>query len=266
MTSSDQWRCIGAATLGEAHARHGVPCQDAWAWAQVNDALLLAVADGAGSAPRAEVGSARAVDAALDALMSIHPLLAGNLEAAGPDAVIDSLRQALSAVHGALQEMAARENAPMRDFATTLLIAVVTPTHTAAAQVGDGAIVCAMEDASKVMALTRPQHGEYVNVTTFITASDFLECAQFCYLPEPARHLALLTDGLEPIAIGYRLGKPCDGLFSGLFRYMEACEEPIMRRSLLEWLDSERIRDRSDDDKTLLLASRLSPMREEVRS
>ena len=73
------WRFAAASVLGTSHLRHGLPCQDSHACRAVTDgdgrtALVLAVSDGAGSAARAEEGSAiaceilvRAVEARLAA-------------------------------------------------------------------------------------------------------------------------------------------------------------------------------------------------------
>ena len=66
-----RWSVAAAATVGERHIADGRPCEDAWAvrlhtfrgepW------LILAVSDGAGTAGRAQAGSACAVAAFADA-------------------------------------------------------------------------------------------------------------------------------------------------------------------------------------------------------
>jgi hypothetical protein len=64
-----QWRVIGRSVAGSAHVVRDIPCQDALAWRQLPDGrLILAVADGAGSAARSELGAAAAVEALVDAL------------------------------------------------------------------------------------------------------------------------------------------------------------------------------------------------------
>ena len=65
-----RWSVAAAATVGERHIADGRPCEDAWAvrlhtfrgepW------LILAVSDGAGTAGRAQAGSACAVAAFAD--------------------------------------------------------------------------------------------------------------------------------------------------------------------------------------------------------
>ena len=57
---------LGARAVGPAHERSGTPCQDAFAWAVLSaEAVVVAVADGAGSAAHAEEGARLAVEAAV---------------------------------------------------------------------------------------------------------------------------------------------------------------------------------------------------------
>lgn len=57
---------------GTSHQRRSLPCQDAWCWKRASDDILLAaVADGAGSVTRSDVGAKVAVEAAIDFLATI---------------------------------------------------------------------------------------------------------------------------------------------------------------------------------------------------
>jgi len=63
------WQVIGAAVQGLSHQKQGLPCQDALEFRCLPDGVLLvALADGAGSATRSEVGARAAVQVALDSL------------------------------------------------------------------------------------------------------------------------------------------------------------------------------------------------------
>ena len=60
------WSVLGRSVRGTAHLRHGVRCQDSWHVGRVpGGGLVIAVADGAGSAARSDEGSAVAVRAAV---------------------------------------------------------------------------------------------------------------------------------------------------------------------------------------------------------
>src|SRR5688572_12200023 len=63
------WRPVAASVRGRGHEQRSQPCQDACGVILTGDGVLIAaVADGAGSAARAEEGSALAVEVALEAL------------------------------------------------------------------------------------------------------------------------------------------------------------------------------------------------------
>ncbi len=62
------WRAIGASVAGTSHRRSDRSCEDFHAYRQLqNGTLLLAVADGAGSASRAAQGADWVVHAAIEA-------------------------------------------------------------------------------------------------------------------------------------------------------------------------------------------------------
>ena len=59
----DSWRVVGVSVVGTSHLDRAVPCQDAHRYQVLSGGeLLVAVADGAGSAARAEAGASRAVE------------------------------------------------------------------------------------------------------------------------------------------------------------------------------------------------------------
>src|SRR5438874_1519448 len=61
-----RWRVVGTSVPGVRHRRRGEPCQDVFRRTETADGtLVIAVADGAGSAEFAEVGARRAVEGAV---------------------------------------------------------------------------------------------------------------------------------------------------------------------------------------------------------
>jgi hypothetical protein len=252
------WRCTGVSVPGNGHIKRGVPCQDANGWAVLNDFLVLAAADGAGSARYAEKGSVRAVEGAIDYLVmrGVGDLLgrAGGSREKRYSAV---LLQAFRSAHRAVAQAAALEGATSRDLATTLLVMVVGPDCAAAGQIGDGAIVYAGQDPGCAMRATTPLQREHVNETEFLTQANFLDCVRVGFLDGRVEQLALLTDGLEPLAITYRTQAPLPGFFRGLFEFMKQSTPAAIREQAVErLLRAPYLAERSDDDKTLLLAAR----------
>lgn len=243
------WRVIGASVEGSDHRQAGRCCDDACGWRQAGELLLLAVADGAGSARQGGEGARLAVEAALGALRD------GLLEIS-PDWTL-ALHRALRTARVVLEAEAYYRGQPLREFATTLLLAVADGERLGAIQLGDGAIVA--RRGGRWQRLTRPNEGEYANETVFLTvlepqryASSFLGCGG------DLEALVLLTDGLENLALSLREGEPHTPFFEALHRFARREEEVgALEAALRRELASERIEARTDDDKTLLIALRL---------
>ncbi|HLK60241.1 MAG TPA: PP2C family serine/threonine-protein phosphatase [Chthonomonadaceae bacterium] len=249
--TADRWRVAAASAQGVSHARSGQPCQDAHAWtAPGGDLLILAVADGAGSAALSEVGATIAVREALRASAEA-PASAPAGEAQVRERLIAALESAASGV----EAEAATRDLPVQDLASTLILVLATPTGVAIAQVGDGAVVAGDADG-KIFALTKPENGEYANTTTFLTSPGALENAQFVLHPSPITALAVFSDGLQRCALRMPDATPYAPFFTPLFRFV--ADEPDANEAntqLTAFLNSPRVLERTDDDITLILAA-----------
>ncbi|HET7560261.1 MAG TPA: PP2C family serine/threonine-protein phosphatase, partial [Limnochordia bacterium] len=233
---------------GSAHRRAGRPGEDRVGFTCLADGgLVLAVADGAGSAAHGAEGAERAVAACLAALTA----LAREARSLGDLAWwTDRLRAEVQSIHAAVGGEAAAA------YAATLIGVGLYPGGAVAMQVGDGAAVVGTVDG-RVAALTRPEHGEYVNETSFITSAGAAERAQIVVRPggtREIRQVALFTDGIEPIAWNRAHDQPHAPFFAPLFKLVSGPGADVARLSA--FLRSERVAARTDDDVTLLLASR----------
>src|SRR5262245_2681209 len=171
---NSSWRLLGASVQGTSHLKTGIPCQDAHRYLELsNGVVVVAVADGAGSAKYADRGSSLAVDSAVTWLGTALE----TLNVPSESDCIDLLRGMIEEVRSHL-EIACRESsngngsATLSDFATTLLVCFVTNSVVAACQIGDGAIV-GLTDHGDVQTLTQPNHGEYINETVFVTSDGY---------------------------------------------------------------------------------------------
>jgi hypothetical protein len=256
------WQLLGASVAGSKHLDAGGECQDRHGYLELpNGTLLIAVADGAGSATYAATGADCAVKATL---ASLEKQLTAQEFQGGAAACEALLRSALIEARASLEALPneAHPQAPvqgtapsrLRDFATTLLAAVIAPDWAGALQVGDGAIVARRADAA-IQALTWPVHGEYINETAFVTAANYLSDAQFVTLaPHDISGIALFTDGIEFLALDMAGRRAYPPYFAGLFAF--ATERDANEEELVTYLESERVCARTDDDKTLVLAVR----------
>jgi hypothetical protein len=249
----NQWRVVAATVRGRRHEKTGQPCQDFHQWKLLPDQVLtVAVADGAGTAGLAEVGAELAVRKAVEqlGLKGSDPILKAD-EAALRQLMLEGLIAARQAIYA---EAGARK-AGVREFATTLILVIATPSRVAAAQIGDGAVAIAAADG-QLSALTRPSPSEYLNETVFLTSPDALEKAQIEIRNERPVRLAVLSDGLQMLALKMPGGTPHAPFFSPLLRLVEKEAPPTGGdEQLAAFLRSPRVGERTDDDLTLLLAA-----------
>ncbi len=131
-----------------------------------------------------------------------------------------------------------------------------------ALQIGDGVIVVS-EGGGGWSWVFWPQRGEYANTTFFLTDDDALERVQIETFLGSVADAALMTDGLEPLALHYASKTVHDPFFSGMFRPLHhsdgVAEIGHLSASLEQFLSSERVGSRTGDDVSLILATRRNP-------
>lgn len=242
------WKVAGASVRGTYHERAGETCQDAHGWKVVGDqVLILAVADGAGSAPHAQAGARIACATFLDAVAA---------ELAAPrDATqaVSLVAAAFETARVAVTRQAEAHGTEPADWASTFLGAVLSPWWSILLQIGDGAIVYRADEEHAVAFW--PMHGEHVNETRFLTDADAPEHLLLRALDGPVRRLALLSDGLERLALDFANRCPHAPFFEALFGELDqVASASTFSRALEEFLSSPAVAERTDDDKTLVLA------------
>ncbi len=215
--------------------------------------LLVAVADGAGTASLSEIGSTVAVNAAVKTLSSRKAKTPWPID---DDGWRDLLTRVLESALASVESTAGELMVSPRDLATTLIMMVVTPECVACAQIGDGAAV--VGDAhGYFFPVTIPQSGEFINETTFLVSPNAIPTAQFKVRFGAFRHFAVFSDGLQMLALKMPEGTPYAPFFSPLFHYFDTVKEPSQAQNqLVAFLSSPRTTSRADDDITLLIAVR----------
>lgn len=243
--TSGTWRVTAASVPGTSHIDSGRGCDDAFAYVVAPDGrgVVIAVADGAGSrSGTSALGSfaaCRAVVAEASALL----VAAGSEASAEP-----ALRRCFATARAAVESYAGQHGLQVRDLATTLAVAVLTPGGAVVAQVGDGIVVCEVD--AQAESLVPEEKGEYANETVFLTASDALEeHLRVRFLETSIARFALSTDGLR-----YKIlrlqdgGVPFDPFFDAIWQAVAGGSLPPA--ALSEWLAS--LDDQTGDDKTLV--------------
>lgn len=251
---SKHWAATGVSVAGASHIARSRPCEDACAGTVLTDRiLLLAIGDGAGSASRAAEGSSHSVH---EALRFLAAQLDGPEPADGQDwrnLLIATLIQVRTALV-ALSERTAGSS--VRDFATTLLVAVVTETTLASLQVGDGAMVVRTQDGATEVIAAGPM-SDFANETTFIDSAAALAEVAISTRPIKEVHgLAMVTDGVESISIDYKTNSAHTPFWDAIFEFGGQAEAKA--EDLATTLNEDWVNELTDDDKTLVVAVRLS--------
>jgi Protein phosphatase 2C len=252
------WRPIAQSLQGPSHRADGSPCQDSncikvlgsGEGGAEGETLVACVADGAGSAQFSDAGSLIActtIAESATAYFHEHSSF-DDLEKA------EVVRWCVTARRRIADEAAAR-GCNLRELATTLSGAIVSPTRSAFFQIGDGVIVLGNRGLYGVVFW--PQSGEYANSTNFLTSDEFAEQLEFLAIETRWSDVALLTDGLERLALRFDWQTPHPPFFDPLFRALRTTNDiGRLSEDLRRFLDTDSIQLRSDDDKTIIIASR----------
>jgi hypothetical protein len=244
-----QWVTLGESATGTSHVARNQPCQDAFrviTLGEQGEWLVVAISDGAGSASLSEIGSTLVCDELVKRVERTN-----ETERCNPESIsrlFAEVRQRL------LQEAESRE-APVRELACTALLSIIGPTQAIFAQLGDGGIVYKASEQLRVVFW--PEPAEYANATDFLTDETYEAHLQIQVVDVIVGEISAFTDGLQRLALDYAERAPYVGFFSPLFRDLsQALDVDALRLPFREFLESERVNKRTDDDKTLVLAVR----------
>lgn len=252
------WRFALAKATGTSHSRLELPCQDRCDCAVLSDgSFVAALADGAGSAEYSEQGAEIAVREWIASVSRAE---------IGPNTdFLSIVRAGAETARRAVLAHAESHQGNPRQFASTLLGIIATEHGGAAVQIGDGIIV--VNDGGLSWSwVFWPQRGEYANTTRFLTEEDALSVLQLEAFAQPISDVALTSDGLEPLAIHYATRSVHSPFFAGMFQPLLQSDvtgkHDSLSASLESYLASQAIIDRTDDDVSLILATRRTSPRD----
>lgn len=250
------WKTVQASVMGSSHHRQGTPCQDSHRVSELSingrSCLIVVCSDGAGSASHSHIGS----DIACERFMTIASQAFVDQQIRH-DLARSQVMEWLDLIRSDIDRQASSLGLSVRDLACTLLAVVVTDKCSVFLQVGDGAIVTL--DDYTCEAIFWPQSGEFANTTNFLTDSSVGEVAAFRVTSDRPKSFAVFTDGLERLIlrfVDHSVHRPFLTPFFERMRITECCDalvDPLRR-----FLDSDGVNERTDDDKTLILAMCMS--------
>lgn len=253
-----QWRVVGASAPGTGHLARSAPCQDRFVAEAIRSergewVLIAAVADGAGSAGQAEQGAHAAVEGFIDCVVeSLRSVTVADLPEGTPLIWLKAMQE------NVLEE-ATKAGRDPSEYACTFLAAVVGEGAGLFVQIGDGVIAVRRPAEAEWNPPCLPQHGEYVNQTWFLTNADALERAQIRRLEGRMDQVALTSDGLEGLCMDRTTSQPFSPFFDALMATISAAADAELDKlapGLERFLASDGVNARTDDDKSLVLATR----------
>jgi hypothetical protein len=247
------WRWARAVVTGPKHRAAGARGQDRLRCVLKpygGAALIMAVCDGAGTARLGGQGaSLTAYEMTRQAgrgWVNTHSLPCEQ-----------SIADYLQAVRDRLGHVAAARFSAVRDFAATLIFAMSDGATTTGAHVGDGAIVGRDRETGEWWLLSGPDGGEYAGTTYFVTDEDGPKLRTFSS-DRPLSAIVAFTDGLERLALDLKTMRPHDPFFSGIVKPLDETDRAGLNAHLSSelraFLTSDRISNRSDDDKAIVIA------------
>ena len=255
------WRYAYASVIGTSHTKSGLPCQDSCACRELTapsgeTVLVAAVSDGAGSADLSQIGSQLACELFVGEITS---LLETNKTV--EDVTKELCQEWLNRFQREIAVRAEDAETMSRSYACTFLAAVVGANCTAFCQIGDGAIV-----VQSVMTpgdydwVFWPEKGEYENQTYFATDSTAANHLQYSFATHSVNELAIFSDGLQRLALHMETQTAYAPFFRPMFPPLYNAADgysPELSSALAQFLSSKRVQDQTDDDSTLVLATRL---------
>jgi len=250
------WKLLYDSIVGTSHHGSGAECQDSCFATPLNHNgetfLIVVCSDGAGSAKESKIGSAlacRIIAKKTTEFVKANGLLA--------NVNFDVVSAWVRAVRDALTSSAVEKELPIRELACTLLCAIIGQNAAVFVQIGDGAII--ILDGGNYRPVFWPQSGEYQNTTFFVTDSEFESRIQHELIERPLDEVALFTDGLQMLALNYAEKKAHAPFFLPMFASLRSAEDATeLAVPFRQFLDSPLVNARTDDDKTLVLATRLN--------
>jgi hypothetical protein len=256
------WKSVLARVTGSSHEKSRKPCQDYGKYQfldEENSIIAGAIADGMGSAKHSEEGSKLAVETALSLLKSEEIDQKKWLEVFSEKEATETFTWLVKKVKAELEMEAKNKNYSLRDLACTLLVFVATPNYIMAMQIGDGFIVTRSAKNKEYTLLFQPHQDGAIDVTTSITSSHAINQMQVCVMDGVWDFICSGTDGLEDIALEFERVtdcKPSAKLLESTLKLVINTEKEEAKKQIENFLVSDKVKRKSDDDKTLLVCVR----------
>lgn len=255
----NKWRYAEASVIGQAHINQETVCQDRLLCRTIEtkadgEVLVAVVADGAGSTAHGQIGAETACETFVFQITDF-------LNSA--NASVESLNEDFGKLwiqffQTKIKQIADEKKIEIRDFASTLIGAVVSENATVFYQVGDGGAVFSTNGKNESYQFgIEPTESEYVNTTEFLTDDEAWNSLRFVLIKEKIEDLILFSDGIFAVAVDYQKNKPHEPFLMPMIAPLRNGNSANgLNEKLANFLASPKLNEKTDDDKTIILASR----------
>lgn len=251
----EQWTWIAASSRGLSHERTGLRCQDARSCSLLGEneeILFVVVSDGAGSARYGGEGASLTCR-----VLAVNARAHFQKKSTLPSD--DDIVTWLDAVKERISAAATHRGLQPRDFAATLVCVISNGNDTVTVHVGDGCAVVKTLELDEWIATSWPNQGEYASTTFFVTDDGELKL-RITRFSVKVVACAVFTDGIERLALDFRTRTPFQPFFNAVIGPVIASDvrgrDSGLSNILKNFLNSASVNERTDDDKTLILAVR----------
>ena len=251
------WKYISSSVTGKAHSDRNEPGQDYCRSCIIGKAgkefFIGLAADGAGSTTDGGTGAEIACD-------TIYEYIVDTLEKKDDISLITEpdITGWVTGARESIDACAEKKGKMPGDYACTCLGSVVGRDHALFFQIGDGGIVVNSDNGYRT--IFWPEQGEYINSTCFLSDVLYREHLNIAFMDCSFDEIALFTDGLQNLVLSFYQKKAHTGFFKPIFEALKNNTDQGFFGSspqLSSFLLHQKISERNDDDKTLVLAVRV---------
>ena len=248
-----QCRVFAASAIGKSHIDGGIPCQDAFAFHCMEDVLLAAVCDGAGSAALSHVG-ANTVASTLVAALAARYQSGEHLHLLDADAFKQEIEAMVSDARANLETLAKNENTALADYSATLVGVVTSGKQGYFFHIGDGLAIAQSAAPETGSIISLPENGEYANETYFITGAEWSTHLRITPITKPIEMLALMSDGAMPFVMSKGNSDFFRPFIDPVAGYLKTVSSTDGSKALAGTLSDVRTHQITSDDKALLIS------------
>lgn len=231
-------------TRGRGHELAGVVGQDRTAYRSRGGIQVLCLADGAGSASRAELGAQTLAEQGCKLLAESFTDLIATKDGA------QAKKEILQSLLSRLERVAEKHKCSVEDLASTFLAVATNGARFITIHVGDGVVGYLKEGELRV--ISAPDNAEFANQTTFVTSADALATVRLARGSlDGAGGFILMSDGASSSLYNYRtheLAPACEKLIQAVAAQPPRLTKSSESRKRLKRFVETKLRAATKDD------------------